>query len=160
MEGSMTASLAFHGDVPARLAPAKTYNLPKELARQVWRLACEINDQRDEGASESALMEVAWEMFIALPDAEASALIERTFARQGRAAEYRRKSYSLPADLVRRVNARVNELREYADARRRKEPSLWLAAEAAQIHFVEMLPHERERAIEKFGVRKKRRHAS
>lgn len=139
------------------LAPPQTYKLPRQLARHVWRTACNMDETRPDGASESGIMEVAWETFLALTPDENMKFVERCFGRRGAPTEYDRKSYSLPLELVQRVTRRLNELKVKADDAGIERPTLWELAEAAQVHLVELLPDALSKALDRYNVRKKRR---
>lgn len=135
-----------------------TYRLPKELAQHIWRLACkETAREGSEGASESGMMEAAWRLFLELSIDENFALIARTFRRQNRLTDYKRKTYSFPPKLITDIAARMFDLKLAAESKKIEKPILWLAAEAAQIHFIELTDAQRSEALARFGIRKKRR---
>lgn len=140
-----------------QLAPPQGYRLPQELARHLWRVSCRIDEERPEdGASESGLMEVAWELFLQLSNEQMVAYLKRTFAARKVVCSYKRATYSLPQDLVRRVKTRLNQLHERALDQREKPPFLAEFAEAALIHFTELPPKEQTRVADVYKVCRKR----
>lgn len=151
----MAAAVAGRGPVRT-VAPPQTYTLPSELARQVWRLTCDLNERLEAGASESGLMEAAWEAFLALEPAKNLEIVAHTFARRGATTEYARKSYSLPQDLPVRVQRRLNDLKELALSAKAGKLTLSLAAEAAQIHLISLRRPELLELLRRCGTRRKR----